>query len=58
MTKLDEYLNKPVADLIAESPRTTPDEEKERHKIYSLLLMSMVAGQTHQNHILNNHLSG
>lgn len=43
MKKLDEYLNKPVSDLIAESPRAIPDEEKERHKIYSLLLMSMVA---------------
>ncbi|MFM9969474.1 MAG: deaminase [Burkholderiales bacterium] len=43
MTKLDEYLNKPVSDLVAESPRAIPDEEKERHEIYSLLLMSMVA---------------
>jgi tRNA(Arg) A34 adenosine deaminase TadA len=43
MTKLKEYLDKPVSDLIAESPRTITDEEKERHRIYSLLLMSMVA---------------
>lgn len=43
MTKLDEYLNKPVSDLVAESPRPISEEEKERHKIYSLLLMSMVA---------------
>lgn len=43
MTKLEEYLDKHVSDLIAESPRDMADGEKERHKIYSLLLMSMVA---------------
>lgn len=43
MTKLDEYLNKSVFNLVADSPRFISDEEKERHKIYSLTLMSMVA---------------
>jgi len=43
VSKLDEYLKKPVADLVADSPRLISDEEKERHRIYSLLLMSMVA---------------
>jgi len=43
MSKLEEYLNQPVLNLVAESPRTISVEEKERHKIYSLLLMSMVA---------------
>ena len=43
MPKLDEYLKKPVSELVADSPRVIPQEEMERHKIYSLLLMSMVA---------------
>jgi hypothetical protein len=36
MTKLDDYLNKPVVDLIAESPRTTPDEEKESVEYHAI----------------------
>jgi len=43
MSKLDEYLKKPVSDLVADSFRQISVEEKERHNIYSLLLMSMVA---------------
>lgn len=43
MTKLEEYWNQPVSNLVAESPRAIPDEEKERQRIYSLLLMSVVA---------------
>lgn len=43
MSKLDEYLNQPVSALIAASPRIITEEEQERQKIYSLLLMSMVA---------------
>lgn len=42
MSKLDEYLNQPVSALIADSPRAITEEEQERHKIYALLLMSMV----------------
>ncbi|CAM3820363.1 cytidine/deoxycytidylate deaminase family protein [Aeromonas bestiarum] len=49
MPKLDEYLKKPVSDLVADSPRVIPEEEKERHKIYSLLLMSMVAFNWNSN---------
>ncbi|MES2589240.1 MAG: hypothetical protein V4622_09675 [Bacteroidota bacterium] len=43
MGNLNEYLKKYVSELIAESPRTISVEEQERHKIYSLLLMSMVS---------------
>jgi tRNA(Arg) A34 adenosine deaminase TadA len=43
MSKLDEYLDKPVSTLVADSPRTFAEEERERHRVYSLLLMSMVA---------------
>ncbi|MBL8150417.1 MAG: hypothetical protein JNN15_10880 [Blastocatellia bacterium] len=43
MSQLDEYMNKPVSALVADSPRLISDVEKERHYIYSLLLMSMVA---------------
>jgi tRNA(Arg) A34 adenosine deaminase TadA len=49
MPKLDEYLDKPVSNLVADSPRPIFDEEKERHKIYSLLLMSMVAFSWNSN---------
>lgn len=43
MSKLDEYLLKPVSELVADAPRLISKEEKERHSIYSLLLMSMVS---------------
>lgn len=49
MTKLDEYLKKPVSELVADSPRLIPQEEMERHNIYSLLLMSMVAFNWNSN---------
>lgn len=43
MSKLDEYLNKYVYQLVEDSPKPLIEQEIERHKIYSLLLMSMVA---------------
>ncbi len=49
MPKLDEYLKKPVSELVADAPRVIPEEEMERHKIYSLLLMSMVAFNWNSN---------
>jgi len=49
MSKLDEYLNKPVSTLVADSPRNITEEEKDRHKIYALLLMSMVAYSWNSN---------
>jgi tRNA(Arg) A34 adenosine deaminase TadA len=49
MSKLDEYLLKPVADLVADSPREMSDAEKERHRIYALLLMSIVAYNWNSN---------
>lgn len=43
MPAIDHYVNLPVRDLIAPTPRTILQEECERHTIYSLLLMSIVA---------------
>ena len=49
MPKLDEYLKKPVSDLVADSPRVISEEEMERHRIYSLLLTNMVAFNWNSN---------
>ena len=49
MSKLDEYLQQPVSNLVAESPREIGVEEADRHRIYSSLLMSIHPW----NHALN-----
>lgn len=43
MTTLDQYLDGHVKDLVAASPRIMGAEEQERHRIYCLLLMAIVA---------------
>ena len=49
MSGLKDYLNRPVSDLVADSPRMISTEEQERHRVYSQLLMAMVAHSWNPN---------
>lgn len=49
MGKLDEYLDQPVRNLVADSTREFRPEEQERQRIYALLLMAMIAYNWNSN---------